>query len=322
MDGKVGLGGGKVILFGEHAVVYGTHAVAASIPLAIEAKAEEIEKGIHVLIPKWGVEKTLLKGEKFKYSIYESLVLILNELGLAEKGIRFEISPHIPRAMGLGGSAAMAVAVIKALSNSFGLNLSLEEVNALAFKSEQIVHGTPSGIDNTLATYGDFILFKKGSPPMMQKLTPLKGLNITVGITGIESLTAKMVANVRAAREENPAEYDAIFSEINSIALESVKAIENGDIKRIGELMNLNQALLEKLDVSGVELNDLIEIARKNGALGAKLSGAGGGGVMFALCKDEQSSEKVLAAFKKSGYEGFTSVIGELDDASKQAANQ
>ena len=321
VDGKVGVGGGKVILFGEHAVVYGSHAVAAAMPLAIEAKAEKIDEGVHVLIPKWGVEKTLLKGEKFQYSIYESLVLILDELNLSKEGVRIEIFPHVPRAMGLGGSAAMAVAVIRALSNAFGINMSLEEINELAFKSEQIVHGTPSGIDNTLATYGEFILFKKGTPPFMQTLNPAKPLNLVVGVTGIESLTAKMVANVREAREKNQAEYDAIFSEIDAIALESVGAIENGDINRIAELMNLNQALLEKIEVSGPELDELIKVARKSGALGAKLSGAGGGGVMFALCKDADSAETVAAAIKKAGYDSFTTVIGEQSGTSKQTAN-
>ncbi|MEZ4753517.1 MAG: hydroxymethylglutaryl-CoA reductase, degradative [Bdellovibrionota bacterium] len=321
VDTRTGVGGGKVILFGEHAVVYGSHAVAASVPLAIEARAEKTKEGVHVLIPKWGVEKTLLKGEKFKYSIYESLVLILDELGLENQGVRIEIFPHVPRAMGLGGSAALAVAVIQALNNTFNLNLSLEEVNALAYKSEQIVHGTPSGIDNTLATYGEFILFKKGTPPFMQTLKPAKPLNLVVGITGIESLTAKMVADVREAREKNPAEYDAIFEEINKIALESVQVIETGDIKRIAELMNLNQALLQKIKVSGPEIDELISVARKNGALGAKLSGAGGGGVMFALCENSEIAEQVAKAITKTGYDSFTTIIGEHNDPSKRVAN-
>ena len=320
-DTRQGIGMGKVILFGEHAVVYGSHAVAASIPLAIESRVEKTNNGVHVVIPRWGVEEKLKRGAKHKYSIYESLDLILEELGLTDQGMLIEIFPHIPRAMGLGGSAAIAVAVIRALVSTFNLKLTDERVNELAFASEGIVHGTPSGIDNTLATYGEFILFKKGSPPFMQTLNPTAPLNLVIGITGIESLTAKMVTRVKEARTQNTGEYDALFSEMDRISLDAVQAIEAGDIKQIGKLMNQNQAYLKEINVSGPEIEELISIARRNGALGAKLSGAGGGGVIIALCKDKQGTQRVSEAFDKAGYQSMITLIGENDGAGKRTAN-
>jgi len=301
-------GNGKVILFGEHAVVYGSHAVAAPIPLAIEAKVENSDDGIHLIIPRWSVEEKIQKGVEHKYSIYKSLDLILNELGLVNKDMRIEVFPHVPRAMGLGGSAALAVAIIRALSKHFKLNLPDDRISELAYKSEQIVHGTPSGIDNTMATYGRFILFKKGTPPLMKEIRVPQPIPIVIGLTGVESLTAKMVANVREAWKSNKNLYERIFREIDQVALEGAEAIEKYDLERLGQLMNVNQGLLNALQVSSWELEELIEIARRNGALGAKLTGGGGGGAMIALCPD--NAEKVAEVMQKSGYNAMIAHIG------------
>ncbi len=307
-DPELPTGCGKVILFGEHAAVYGSHVIAAPIPIAIQAKVEDEDDGVHLVIPRWGVEERLHFNIKHKHSIYSSLELMLNTFGLQDKNMRIEIYPHIPRAMGLGGSAALAVAIIRALSEHYQLNLPDEDVNKMAFQSEQIVHGTPSGIDNTMATYGRFILFKKGDPPLMKPLEVPKPIPIVIGITGVESLTAKMVANVRNAWGKNKLMYDRIFTEINALTLRSVKAIKRYDLETLGDLMNINQGLLNALQVSSWELEELIEIARKSGALGAKLTGGGGGGAMIALCPE--NAEPVAEAMRKAGYRAIVTEIG------------
>ncbi len=299
---------GKVILFGEHAVVYQSHAIAAPIPLAIQANIHPGENGIHLLIPRWGVEEKLQKGVEHKHSIYESLDLILNKLGLANEDMKIEIFPHIPRASGLGGSAALAVAIIKALAKYFELKLSNEEISDLAYQSEIIAHGYASGIDNTLATYGEFLLYKRGSPPLLKKINVPKSIPIVIGLTGVESLTAKMVAKVKNSRDKNTALYDHIFDEINNVTLEAVKAIESYDLDKLGEYMNQNHGLLSAIQVSSPELEEIIAIAKKNGAIGAKLTGAGGGGAAVLLCPDKV--EKVATAIKKAGYNTFITQIG------------
>lgn len=299
---------GKVILLGEHAVVYGAHAIAAPIPLAIQARTHPGEDGIHLLIPRWGVEEKLQKGVEHKHSIYESLDLILNKLGLANEDMKIEIFPHIPRASGLGGSAALAVAIIRSLTKYYELDLSNEEISNLAYESELIAHGSASGIDNTLATYGEFLLFQKGTPPFMKKINVPEPIPIVVGLTGIESLTAKMVADVKSRREKNTALYDNIFEEINNLTLESVKAIESYDLVKLGEYMNLCQGLLNAIQISSPELEEIIAIARKNGTLGAKLTGAGGGGAAIALCPG--NADKVSLAIKKAGYHTVVTHIG------------
>jgi hydroxymethylglutaryl-CoA reductase len=297
-----------VILLGEHAVVYDSHAIAAPIPLAIQARIHPGENGVDLLIPRWGVEEKLQKGIKHKYSIYESLDLILNRLGLADRDMKVEIFPHIPRAAGLGGSAALAVAIIRALAKFYQLNLSNEEVSDLAYQSELIAHGSASGIDNTLATYGKFILFRKGQPIVLKELKVPHPLPIVIGLSGVESLTAKMVAKVKEGREQNKNLYDHIFDEINNLTLKAAKAIEKGEMQKLGEYMNINQGLLNALQVSSPELEEIIAIARKNGAIGAKLTGAGGGGAAIALCPE--NAAKVAIAIRKAGYNTVVTQIG------------
>lgn len=302
----------KVILVGEHAVVFGSHAVAAPINLAMQAKVWDSTNGIHLLIPRWGVEEKIKKGADHKYSIYRSLDRILARLNLQNRGIKIEVLPHVPRAMGLGGSAALAVAIIRALDDHFKLKLSNEEINNLAYESEKLAHGNASGIDNTLATYGRFILFKKGEPPFMKELKINKPIPIVLGITGVESLTAKMVAMVHKAWENNKALYNRIFREIDELALETVDAIEKHDLKQLGELMNVNQGLLNALQVSSQELEQLINIARRNGALGAKLTGSGGGGAMVAISTDREEAEHIAHAIRKSGYDACVTNLGDM----------
>ena len=300
---------GKVILLGEHAVVYGSHAIAAPITLAMQAKVWDSHNGTHLLIPRWGVEEKIQRGADHKYSIYKSLDMIFEKLGLGDRGVKIEVLPHVPRAMGLGGSAALAVAIIRALDKHFKLDLSDEKVNELAYESEMLAHGNASGIDNTLATFGKFMLFKRGQPPELKEIKISQPIPIVIGLTGVESLTAKMVSNVRQAWEKNKSLYERIFSEIDDLVLQSVETIEKNDLAQLGELMNINQGLLNALQVSSRELEELIDISRRHGALGAKLTGAGGGGAMVAICPE--GAEKIAYAMRAAGYKSMVTEIGK-----------
>jgi hydroxymethylglutaryl-CoA reductase len=274
----------------------------------MEAKVWDSDNGTHLLIPRWGVEEKIQKGADHKYSVYKSLDMIIEKLELQDRNMKIEVIPHVPRAMGLGGSAALAVAIIRALDKHFKLNLSDEDVNRFSYESEMLAHGNASGIDNTLATYGKFMLFKRGQPPELKELKIKKPIPIVIGLSGVESLTAKMVSIVRAAWENNESIYTRIFEEIDGLVLQAVEAIENHNLAQLGELMNINQGLLNALQVSSRELEELIEISRRNGALGAKLTGAGGGGAMVAICPEE--AEKVAFALRKAGYKALVTEIG------------
>jgi hydroxymethylglutaryl-CoA reductase len=298
---------GKVILLGEHAVVYGRHAIAAPIPLAVEARVLAATDGVRVLVPRWGVEQRIRSVDEHPQGVAGILAMLLRELSLDDQAIDIEVFPHIPRAMGLGGSAALAVAIVRALDAHFVLNLSHERINALAFECEKAAHGTPSGVDNTVATYGQILLYSNASGPRFSTLTTGAPLPIVVGISGKESLTANNVAQVRSAWKRQPARYDGLFDEIDRLTLAGAEAIKGGDLAELGELMNLNHGLLNALQLSTPELEEMIHIARRNGAVGAKLTGGGGGGSIIALCPE--SSEAVALAIEAAGYQTLTVTI-------------
>jgi len=300
-EAGVGVGYGKIILLGEHAVVHGRHAIGCPVPLTIRAVVEDGDRGVELLIPRWGVEYQLAKPPEQRRSFEQAAGAILDKLGLADRTLRIEVFPDVPRSMGLGGSAALAVAIVRALDLHFRLGLTDVEVNELAYLSEQTAHGQPSGIDNTLATYGRPLVYRRGSPPLVELLNIPSPLSIVVGMTQSEGLTARTVANVSEARQRNPRLYEKIFDDIDSLVLQGVSAIQDNDVTTLGDLMNINQGLLNALQVSTPELERLIDVARDAGAAGAKLTGGGGGGAMIALCGDATTAD-VQQAIERQGF--------------------
>ncbi len=307
-DADLGVGYGKVILLGEHSVVYGRHAIACPISLTVRALVEDHDQGVELVIPRWGIEYQLAKAPEQQRSFEKAAGIILDQLGLSQREMRIEVFPDVPRSMGMGGSAALAVAIIRALDTHFKLGLSDEEVNDLAFLSEKTAHGTPSGIDNTLATYGKPLVYRKGNPPLVELLNVPEPLSLVIGMTHTEGLTARTVRLVRDARERNPKLYEKIFDDIDALVLQGVSALQDHNIHALGDLMNICQGLLNALQVSTPELEHLIGIARNSGALGAKLTGGGGGGAMIALC--DTNADEVKTAIEKQGFEALSLTVG------------
>lgn len=300
---------GKVILLGEHAVVYGRPALALPIPLAVEAVVRKGGDGVNLVIPRWGLEQKIRPANG--QGLSGILHTVLQRLGLAESAMTIEVIPHVPRAMGLGGSAALAVAVIRALDRAYRLALDDAAVNALAFECEKVAHGTPSGIDNTIATYGAPLTYQRDPESAVgtfQELTLPEPVPLVIGITGRESLTANTVARVRQAWSLHQARYDALFDQIAALTRAAVDALRDGHFRELGELMNLCQGYLNALQLSTPELEELIHLAREHGALGAKLTGGGGGGSMVALCPDSQ--DQVVAAMERAGYASLKITVG------------
>ncbi len=305
--GELSTSYGKIIMLGEHAVVYGSHAIAAPISMAIQARIIEPEtKGIYLSIPDWNVNDRITPNNQSNH-IFKSLNMILEELNLKKANMKIEVYPNVPKAMGLGGSASLAVAVIRALNKFFKKNLTDEMINKLAYQSELFFHGTASGIDNTLATYGKFMLFQKGNPPFIKYINVKKPIRLVIGLTGVEGLTVKTVGRVQELWQLHKNRYEHIFKEIDMLVMQAVDAIEKHDLNELGNLMDLNQGYLNALQVSGPEIEQLVHIARSNGALGAKLTGGGGGGAIIALCPDK--AKIVMKAMKEAGYKSFVTDI-------------
>jgi hydroxymethylglutaryl-CoA reductase len=301
---------GKIILLGEHAVVYGRPAIALPIPLAVEAAVRKEGDGINVLIPRWGIEQKVRPSAPGFAGIIATL---MSQIGLANENMTIEVFPHIPRAMGLGGSSALAVAILRAADEAYGLQLSDGRINELAFECEKTAHGTPSGIDNTVATYGAPLLYQRQQDEAQQQarftnVTLGQPLEMVIGVTGKESLTADTVARVRASWQQYPDRYESLFDQIGQLTTIGHDALQEGRLEELGELMNLCHGYLNALQLSTPELEELVHIARRHGAIGAKLTGGGGGGSMIALCPD--ATNAVQKAFEAAGYKAIPITLG------------
>jgi len=302
-------GHGKIILLGEHAVVYGRPAIAAPVPVAARATVVDSDTGeVEFFCPRWGVEYTLHKDPKQRQSFEKPLGALLERFDLMDRSMRIEVFPHVPRAMGLGGSAAVAVAIARAIDHHFQLNLNDAQINEIAYEFEKVAHSEPSGIDNTVATYGKLLMYNRDAEPQFKTMHCPEPIPLVIGISGIESLTARMVAKVRNGWKSNPKPYERVFDEIGRLTAEAYEAINEHNLPALGSLMNFCQGQLNALQVSSWELEEMIQIARANGALGAKLTGAGGGGSMIALCPDNQKA--VVKALQDGGYQAMEVEIG------------
>jgi len=188
------------------------------------------------------------------------------------------------------------------------LGLSDERINELAYEGERAYHGAPSGVDNTAATYGGLIWFVRGRPIELIKIK--KPVEIVMGNTGVVTDTKAAVAGVRERKEKYPEKYTKIFKEAEGLAHKARKALESHDLKAVGGYMNENHKQLQAIELSCKELDSLVDIARKQGALGAKLTGGGLGGNMVALTPGRELQEKVARAIEKEGFEVLRTKIG------------
>lgn len=302
---------GKVILLGEHAAVYGRHALALPVVDAVSAAVSRRDAGITISVPEWGEFRRLDLERGTPEGIDAAVALILEQLGVDERAFALRIHSRLPRAMGLGSSAAVAVAIVRAFDLTLELDLDDARVNEIAFLCERHAHGTPSGIDNTIATYARPMVFRNAGSIQTRYLKLPDCLPMVVASSGHPGLTLPQLAAVRARRERCPRAYDAIFNEMDAISLAGADALERGDYAELGALMNVCHGLLNAIEVSTPELERMIAIARSSGAAGAKLTGAGGGGSIVCLCPGKVA--EVGSALEAAGYR--TLLLTETKDA-------
>jgi mevalonate kinase len=260
----------------------------------IDAPGIDLHAGLNSLPADHPVGSVILK----LFSPPFSSPYFIEEKMWGERGVEISIASTIPVAAGLGSGAAVSVALIRALALHVAHPLTDEQVNELVYEIEKLHHGTPSGIDNTVITYAKPVYFVKGKP--METFNVGKPFTIVIGDTGIPAPTKESVGDVRRLRMHDQHTIENIFNEIAQIALIGRRSIESGRPELLGELMDQNHVYLQALTVSSPELDNLVEAARKAGALGAKLSGSGRGGNMIALV-DQPKAESVAGALISAG---------------------
>src|SRR3990170_4060598 len=307
-----GSGFGKVILFGEHFVVHGVPGIVSAIDSTNDATVKKTLDGITVKD-----ERKASKGyaEEKRAQQLESIDRILRAMGIERNTVSFDIwlGGNLPGFSGLGASAASSVAIARAIAEEIGKKFSDERINEIAYEAEKAYAGTPSGIDNTAATFGGLLWFEKnmkGGANTIEKLGIREPVEIVIGSTGVVANTKAMVEGVAERKRNHPEKYDALFEQAEAISLIGRKALQEYDLRKVGELMNDNHRLLQKIEVSHEKLDLLVDLARKQGAYGAKLTGGGGGGCIVALTPGKDSQEQVAKTVEKEGYEVLRTRIG------------
>jgi len=308
-----GIGYGKTILFGEHFVVYGLPGIASAISDYTIAEVEAGEKGLTLIDNRPAVEgyKKTKQGE---ISREFELILKFMNIDVEETPLKITLSGNLECASGIGASAALASSVARALSKHFNLGLNDDQINEIAYEGEKGSAGTPSGIDNTCSTYGGMIIFEKnlsGGPNKIERIAVANPLEIVMANTGITQETKEVVEDVKKEKDKDPKKFEKIFDEYKEIFDQAVVALKEGNNKKIGELMDRNQELLRQITISCPEVEKIVSIAKENGALGAKLTGTGRGGLVICLSPDRETSENIAKAIEKEGFKTSKTVVGK-----------
>jgi mevalonate kinase len=308
----------KVILFGEHFVVYGSPAILAAINKHVSVDARTtihdedkivIRSDIGVAGEYWhnGEFNALEGGKKAKAvlnPLYRAIRQVLLKRNKKNIGIEVDISSRVPPGIGLGSSAASCVATVAAVDSLFQKNPSRQKVCELAIESERLIHKRTSGADCYVSTFGGLMRYYSKSKSF--KNIETKGsLSLVVASTGIKHSTSDLVAGVERFKDTNKILFESLAKQASDICLQACSAIESGKCDKVGELMNENQIILQQIGISHHKVHDIIDICNKAGAIGAKITGAGGGGAVIALAASREESTKIASHVKAAGYQSF-----------------
>jgi mevalonate kinase len=289
---------GKVILIGEHAVVHGHPALAAAIDRQVKVWFEGRPSGpISLSVPHWNVSVSV--GEE--HPLAEALGILAREVSAEHLSVSLHALAELPPAAGLGSSAATMVAVARALAAAAGRRVDPHRLEDIATAGERCFHGNPSGIDVALAARGGIGLFRRVTG--LVPVAPAEPLELAVGLSGEPRRTGDMVARVANALSARPEETGLRLEELGAAAFAGAAALEDGNLGRLGQLMARAQEILGGLGLSTRGIDGMIDAALREGALAAKLTGAGGGGAVIALAPGK--SDDIVAAWRALGKNAF-----------------
>ncbi|KAI8326107.1 mevalonate kinase [Martensiomyces pterosporus] len=346
---------GKVILFGEHAVVYGKAAIAGSLNLrAYALVTPRVDQRVRLVLPDISVDALLdiqalplLNSDDLEHpgdveplvrdtiSIPEGpgrtavltfiyLYGCLFSQSSRSAGFTICVRSLLPVGAGLGSSASFNVALSAALLRLTGWlqsdGLSAEDkklINTWAFRGEQVAHGTPSGIDNSVATYGGFVLYQRGHDTV--DLQSKHALRVLITNTNVPKSTKALIAGVRALKDKYPSVVDGILDNIHSISTSAADLFRGTDQVDVQELetqtqdiIRINHGLLYTLGVSHPSLERIREVTAVHG-MASKLTGAGGGGCALTLIPHNVAGgevEAVSGELAEEGFECYETVVG------------
>ncbi|MDH3395417.1 MAG: mevalonate kinase [Nitrosopumilus sp.] len=294
---------GKVILFGEHFVVYGVKAILCAINKRISVTAEKSEENkisIKSNIGNLTLEPNKLISEinsPLKPFYYLANKMIQNQ----NTGIKIVVESDIPLGVGLGSSSACCVAGAAAISRLFH-KTSKEEILRLAIESEKTIFENTSGADCTVCTYGGIMEYDKENG--FDKIESEPNFHLVIANSNIEHSTESVVARVREFKEKNETKFATLCNNESKLVKDVLGLLKENNIKELGCKVIQNQKYLETIGISNDKLREMIQLGQ-NESFGAKITGAGGGGCIFALT-DESNLDQTMNQFKEKNYDCFS----------------
>jgi len=309
-----GTGYGKTILIGDQFVLEGVPAVVSSIPYLTVATVERIEGKGWVLddnrkeVPGYKKSKEKLQVKSI------NRILEVMSIDTNTTPIRITFSGSLLAGSGVGASAASCVSLARALNDEFDLGLSIDEINRIAWEGEFAYHGEPSGVDNTASCYGGLMLFQLRDGNRGDKLVETihveKSIEVVLGNSGVSADTRKLDDLVERERKKDPDGFRNRLDRITEQTLAVKKALEDYDLETVGKIMTENHGILIDMGLSHERLIYLCDLARKKGALGAKLTGGGMGGYMVALTPGKELQHRIAAAMEDEGFAVIRATVG------------
>jgi mevalonate kinase len=301
---RLGRACGKVILLGEHAVVYGVPAIAVGIGRGARARAIPAEAGPSRLhIRGWNIGVDELESGPDLARAFRALLDTTRRVKAGLPPFKVDVEVDLPPGAGLGCSAAVGVAIARAI-DPLALDDSIQ-LRAMAW--ERVFHGNPSGIDAAVSAGGGCIFFRRGGS--IEPVPMAGSLHLCIGHTGTASSTRSMVDAIAQLRARSPELVETSFEAVRLLVQSARLAMLSGDRSALGRLMDLNQARLSGLLLSTPDIDRLCALSRSAGAFGAKLTGAGGGGSVVALVPSSAVANEVLSAWSKEGFDGFATTV-------------
>jgi mevalonate kinase len=294
----------KVILFGEHFVVNGSRAIATALDLFTSVTAAE-KASWPLELESASLGLKCVTGPELTCSSRELEPLLSTIRALRSRGYdvppaRLTIESDIPPSAGLGSSASVSAATAAALTALAGQDIGPEELFEVTMEGERVAHGNPSGVDAATVVYGGTIVFRRGVG-VLDSLDSRVG-PIVVAYSGVRRSTGAAVLSVikflNAVRELR----DLMIGLVERLIDAAWEALRDGSLEALGNLMNINHGLLSAIGVSTPELEELLYAARRAGALGAKLTGAGCGGSVIAVARPDAMKGVVEALSSRSGW--------------------
>jgi mevalonate kinase len=284
----------KVIVTGEHFVVHGAWALAAALPRGVRVEMSKSTR-FEANSDRFGSQHPQLKP----------VGLVVEEMARefsASPHVSVSVTSSIPQGAGLGSSASTMVAVASAFSRLKSLGLGTEEVARFSMVGERAVHGMPSGIDSAVCSHGGVLLFRTGRTP---RKVPISGHpSLIVSYSGKSRSTKGQIGRVSAFKKTHPGLFSALSESVGDLSLQAAERIGGRDMKGLGRVLSLNQAVLGFVGVSNSTLDMMVDYLVSSGSYGAKLTGAGGGGSVIAVAP-EGKEKSIVSGLKARGFETF-----------------